>query len=219
MRRRARDLAAAVLLLAVLAGQAACAASTGRPGEAARPDAPGAEREDATPLDRYVAAPDPAYAWEPVRDLPLDGCTAHVLSMTSQRWLTPADVDRTEWRHWLTIVEPESVRSDIALLYIHGGDNDDAPPSSFRPAFARIARATGSVVVEMRMVPNQPLSFAGDPDAPRKEDRLIAFAWRQFLRGGDPVWLPRLPMTKSVVRAMDTVTAWFDARRADRAGA
>jgi PhoPQ-activated pathogenicity-related protein len=208
MRRRSRDLTprAAALFLAVAVVMAACAGPAVRRPDAARPD-------DATPLDRYVAAPDPAYAWEPIRDLPLDGCTAHVLSMTSQRWLTPADVDRTEWRHWLTIIEPESVRSDIALLYIHGGDNDDASPSSFRPAFARIARATGSVVAELRMVPNQPLAFAGDPDAPRKEDRLIAFAWRQFLRGGDPVWLPRLPMTKSVVRAMDTVTAWFDARR------
>src|SRR3989442_1925065 len=62
------------------------------------------------------------------------------------------------------------------------------------------------------MVPNQPLRFAGDPGAPRREDRLIAFAWSKFLRGGDPVWLPRLPMTKSAVRAMDTITAYFEKR-------
>jgi PhoPQ-activated pathogenicity-related protein len=169
-------------------------------------------REDPTPLDRYVAAPDPAYAWEPVRELKGEGCVAHVLKMTSQTWLTPEQVDRTTWWHWLTIVEPETITSDIALLYITGGNNDDGPPGEIRPAYARIASTTGTVVAEVRMVPNQPLRFVGDADTPRREDRLIAFAWTQFLKGGDPVWLPRLPMTKSAVRAMDTVTAYFEKR-------
>ncbi len=169
-------------------------------------------RENATPLDRYVAAGDPAYAWEPVLDLKAEGCVAHVLKLTSQTWLTPGDVDRTVWWHWLTIVEPETITSDIALLYLHGGDNGDGPPDRIRSTYARIALSTGTVVAELRMVPNQPLRFAGDPGAPRKEDRLIAYAWDRFLRGGDPVWLPRLPMTKSAVRAMDTISAYFKAR-------
>jgi PhoPQ-activated pathogenicity-related protein len=169
-------------------------------------------RADATPLDRYVAAEDPAYAWEPVRDLQGEGCVAHVLKMTSQTWLTPHDVDRTVWRHWLTIIEPGTITSDIALLYIGGGSNDDGPPDGIRSAYARIASSTGTVVAELKMVPNQPLRFAGDPDGPRKEDRLIAFAWDRFLRGGDPVWLPRLPMTRSAVRAMDTISSYFEAR-------
>src|SRR3989442_11676111 len=62
------------------------------------------------------------------------------------------------------------------------------------------------------MVPSQAWWFAGAHGAPRREDRLIAFAWSKFLRGGDPVWLPRLPMTKSAVRAMDTVSAYFEKR-------
>ena len=171
----------------------------------------GAEvRADATPLDRYVAAPDPAYAWEPVNLLQGKGCVAHVLKMTSQTWLTPADVDRTSWWHWLTIVEPETIKSDVALLFIHSGKNDDPPPGEIRPLYEQIARSTGSVVAELRMVPNQPLQFTGDTRGPRREDRLIAFAWDRFLRGGDPIWLPRLPMTKSAVRAMDTVSAFFE---------
>ena len=169
-------------------------------------------RRDATPLDRYVAAGDPAYAWEPVHDLKAEGCVAHVLKLTSQSWLTPGDVDRTVWWHWLTIVEPETISSDIALLYIHSGDNEDGPPDRIRPAYAQIASSTGTVVAELRMVPNQPLQFSGDPDGPRKEDRLIAYAWDKFLRGGNPHWLPRLPMTKSAVRAMDTISAWFEER-------
>ncbi|MGH9748789.1 MAG: PhoPQ-activated pathogenicity-related family protein [Candidatus Polarisedimenticolia bacterium] len=177
------------------------------------PPRPG-PREDATPLDRYVAAVDPAYDWEPVHDLRGEGCVAHVLKLTSQTWLAPGDVDRTVWWHWLTIVEPETITSDIALLYIHSGGNDDAPPDTIRSTYARIASSTGTVVAELRMVPNQPLRFAGDPGSPRREDRLIAYAWDRFLRGGNPVWLPRLPMTKSVVRAMDTVAAYFEKRGA-----
>jgi len=195
--RLAPALLVAVLLLP------ACAVGGPHPS-----DAPA----DATPLDRYVAAPDPAYAWEPVRELKGDGCVAHVLKMTSQTWLTPEEVDRTTWWHWLTIVEPGTITSDIALLFINGGNNDDGPPQEIRSAFAKIATTTGSVVAELRMVPNQPLRFAGDSGAPRREDRLIAFAWSKFLSGGDPVWLPRLPMTKSAVRAMDTVTAYFEKR-------
>ena len=202
MKRFSPALVAAVLLASVLL-LPACAGGGPHPSAA---------RADATPLDLYVAAPDPAYSWEPVRELKGEGCIAHVLKMTSQSWLSPEDVDRTTWWHWLTIVEPETVTSDIALLYIGGGNNEDPPPDTIRPAYARIASATGSVVAELRMVPNQPLRFAGDPGAPRREDRLIAFAWDKFLRGADPVWLPRLPMTKSAVRAMDTVTAYFEAR-------
>jgi PhoPQ-activated pathogenicity-related protein len=193
----------AALLVAFLPLLPACAG-------APRPRPQG--RSEPTPLDLYVAAPDPAYRWEPVTDLQGEGCTAHVLKMTSQTWLTPDDVDRTTWWHWLTIVEPERITNDLALLYIHSGINDDPAPSEIRAIYARIARATGSVVAELRMVPNQPLRFKGDADGPRREDRLIAFGWRQFLRGGDPVWLPRLPMTKSAVRAMDTVSAFFDKR-------
>ena len=204
MKRRA-----AALFVAAVAVLAACTSLGSHRSE---------EAHHATPLDQYVAAADPAYAWEPVSDVQGEGCTAHVLKMTSQTWRTAEDVDRTVWWHWLTIIEPDEIRSDIALLYIHGGDNDDPPPDAIRPVFAGIARATGSVVAELRMVPNQPLRFTGDPDAPRKEDRLIAFAWSRFLNTGDPTWLPRLPMTKSVVRAMDTVTAYFDARAEREAG-
>ncbi len=71
----------------------------------------------------------------------------------------------------------------------------------------QIARATGSLVAELRMVPNQPLVFHGD-GKPRKEDDLIGYAWDQFLKTGDATWLPRLPMVKSAVRAMDCLQEW-----------
>lgn len=69
------------------------------------------------------------------------------------------------------------------------------------------------MVVELRQVPNQPLIFHGDGQE-RVEDDLIAYGWDKYLRGGDVNWLARLPMTKSAVRAMDTVTEFLGA--ADR---
>jgi PhoPQ-activated pathogenicity-related protein len=39
----------------------------------------------------------------------------------------------------------------------------------------------------------------------RTEDAVIAFTWRHFINGSSPYWLLRMPMTKAVVKAMDTV--------------
>ena len=52
--------------------------------------------------------------------------------------------------------------------------------------------------------------FATDPlQKARSEDAIIAFTWNHFIQDtSQPEWLLRLPMTKAVVRAMDTVTAF-----------
>jgi PhoPQ-activated pathogenicity-related protein len=200
-RRRSRRLAALAPVLLI----AACSVTERRAVAPGRTE-PGA---GATPLDLYVHAPDPASSVERVGRIEGDGWEAHVLKLTSQTWLTPEEVDRAAWWHWLTIVEPGRVRSDIALLHIGGGGNDDPPPDRVDPFLARIAVSTGSVVAHLQMVPNQPLLFNGNGSGPRKEDRLIAFGWDRFLRSGDPRWLPRLPMTKSALRAMDAVTAFL----------
>ena len=68
-----------------------------------------------------------------------------------------------------------------------------------------MAKATNSVVAELKMVPNQPLILNKD-GKPRSEDDLLAYGWVKFMDTGDPLWIPRLPMVKSAVRAMDTVT-------------
>ena len=127
--------------------------------------------------------------------------------MTSQAWLTTNEVDRPLWKHWLIIVRPDQVASSKSLLFITGGKNGSAAPDKPDGNLARIAVATHSVVSELKMVPNQPLVFAGETEG-RVEDSLIAYTWDKFLRTGDPKWPARLPMTKSAVRAMDTVTAF-----------
>ena len=163
---------------------------------------------DQTALDRYVAEPDPNYTFSLVKSIDGEGVTAHIIDMTSQSWRSATEVDRTLWQHWVTIVVPDVVRHETGLLVIGGGKNGDDPPSRIGGMLSGIALATGSVVVELGMVPNQPLTFIGDDDQPRREDSLIAYTWDKHLRGGDDYWPARLPMTKSAVRAMDTVTSF-----------
>jgi hypothetical protein len=65
-----------------------------------------------TALDRYVQKPDPSYRYEIAGTLPCpNGCAATVLDMTSQTWRKPDEVDRTVWKHWLTVVKPAKVTS------------------------------------------------------------------------------------------------------------
>ena len=54
------------------------------------------------------------------------------------------------------------------------------------------------------MVPNQPLTFAGEEE-PRWEDAIIAYTWDKYLTTGDEKWPLRLAMTKSAVAAMDAI--------------
>jgi PhoPQ-activated pathogenicity-related protein len=187
------------LFILVVAALASLHAQTPQPATRARP----------TALDRYVAAPDTAFAFRKVADLPASGVSATVLELTSQRWLTDAEVDRPVWTHWLVVYRPPTVRSDVALLYISGGTHTRPRPSRANAVLARLAAEHGTITAELRMVPNQPLTLLDDPERkPREEDDLIAYTWDKYLRTGDEKWPLRLPMTKAAVRAMDAVTAW-----------
>lgn len=58
-------------------------------------------------------------------------------------------------------------------------------------------------------IPNEPIVFVGDGKR-RTEDAIIAYTWFKFLQNtSEPNWLLRLPMTKAVVKAMDTVQVSF----------
>src|ERR1041385_3639461 len=163
--------------------------------------------DERTALDDYVAAPDTNYNFHLVKTLPGKDHTTFILEMTSQAWLTTNEVDRPLWKHWLIMVKPEQVTSSKSLLFISGGANDGKGPDGGDGNMSGIAVATKSIVTELKMVPNQPLVFAGETER-RVEDSFIAYTWDKFLRTGDPKWPARLPMTKAAVRAMDTVTAF-----------
>jgi PhoPQ-activated pathogenicity-related protein len=160
-----------------------------------------------TALDRYIAAPDANYKWQLVNTVRGDGYTTYIVDMISQGWLTTNEVNRTLWQHWLTIVKPDKLTSTTGLLFIGGGANKKEPPARAEANIVTIATNSGTVVTELRNVPNQPLIFTGDKQE-RSEDALIAYTWDKFLRTGDEKWPARLPMTKAAVRAMDTITAF-----------
>jgi PhoPQ-activated pathogenicity-related protein len=167
-----------------------------------------AQGEKETGLDRYVKAPDSAYKWALVKTIPGDGVTAYVLDMTSQTWLTKDEVDRPEWKHWVVVYKPDTVKHSTALLMIGGGANGSAAPAKQEPFNAQIAKKTSSVTIELRMVPNQPLSFFGE-SRKRSEDSIIAYNWAKHMETGDDRWATRLPMTKAAVKAMDAASEFL----------
>ena len=104
----------------------------------------GQELPRRTALDDYVEKPDPSYSWEISSTKEADGVKTIVVDMVSQNWRTTEEVNRTEWRHWLTISIPEKATSRIGMLLIGGGYNGEGPRSNKRAE--AIARATNSVV-------------------------------------------------------------------------
>jgi PhoPQ-activated pathogenicity-related protein len=164
-----------------------------------------------TALGRYVARPDPSARWALARTIPGPGWTAYVIDLTSQTWRTAAEVDRSVWKHWLTVIKPDAVKTGTALLFLDGGDNGKETPSNADARLAAIAVANGAVVAEVGQLPNQPLNFS-DGGRPRWEDDLIFHTWKKCMETGDETWPARLPMVKGAVRAMDAVQAFLKAR-------
>lgn len=161
-----------------------------------------------TALDDYVNKPDDTYRWKVISSNSAEGLNQVVIDMVSQTWRSPEEVDRTQWQHWMTVAYPDKVRSNIGFLYIGSGRNGGDPPSGPNDRVKSLAKATGTVVAELHMVPNQPLVFFND-GRKRSEDDLIAYTWEKFLETGEAGWLARNAMIKSAVRAMDTMTAYM----------
>jgi len=159
-----------------------------------------------TLLDDYVDRPDDSYTWRIAATKELGDSGLVVVDMVSQRWLTSAQVDRPEWRHWLRLFIPATLTSDVAFLYLAGGTYTETAPEEADPNMVAIANATGSVVAQLGAVPFQPLAFDGD-GVGRWEDDLVGYNWARFMNGDGPMRIVLEAMTKSAVRAMDTVTA------------
>jgi PhoPQ-activated pathogenicity-related protein len=159
-----------------------------------------------TALDRYIKAPDPTYKYDIVNTVKGDGYTLYVVDLTSQTWRKPSEVNRTVWKHWLTIVKPDKVEASTGYLFITGGSIGAKAPEKANPMYVEMATTTHTVAAELQDVPNEPLTFAGETQ-PRSEDGIIAYTWLKFMKTGDETWPLRLPMTKAAVRAMDTVTS------------
>lgn len=166
------------------------------------------------PLFNYVCTNDPIYKYEDTGiRLTGIGWTGYYINMTSQTWLTPADVDRTVWWHQLVIIVPDKVtHPHHAAIYVSGDGNDatSAPKNTSEDIVVAsfLATTTSTITATLLQVPNQPLVFTADPEhAQRGEDALVAFSWTLYMKNQNrPEYVSLLPMVKSVVRAMDTVT-------------
>ena len=161
--------------------------------------------EEQTELDKYIAQPDPAFAWSVARTIPGDGYTTYLIDLTSQTWRSEKDVDKPVWKHWLTVVKPDNLKHHTAFLYIGGGNTDDEPPKDATERTIELAKYTGSIAAELFTVPNQPLIFTDSKDEKRYEDNIIAYTRVKYMATRDPSWLVRLAMVKSGVRAMDAM--------------
>jgi len=159
--------------------------------------APSVARAD---LESYVKAADSSFSWKIAEELDLSEFGKGVIvRLTSQTWRG------IPWEHWLSLIRPAKVtHPDHVLLVIAGGSKRSEPPrrlSAEALIFARIARATESVVAVLGQVPNQPLF------GELKEDALISYTFQKFLETKDETWPCLLPMTKSAVKAMDAIQA------------
>lgn len=154
---------------------------------------PPAGSHAANALETYIQQPDHTFGWHAESHTSTDAFAITQIQMTSQTWRGHV------WSHNLRIIRPQRVRNpEIALLFITG----DHRGTGSAVLLQALADRAGAVVAEVTGVPNQPL-FGG-----RTEDALIAYTFDQYLRTGDETWPALFPMTKSAVRAMDTVQAW-----------
>ena len=132
--------------------------------------------------------------------------TGFHIKMISGEWLDKKKVKDVEWSHYVDIVIPNETLTETAIMFIDGGEKSD---DYFRLDAQSIGNAikTESVIVNVSNIPFQPLNFLSSEQDSFEEDDLIAFAWNKFLKQGakqkDVEWLPRFPMTRAIVRAMD----------------
>jgi PhoPQ-activated pathogenicity-related protein len=165
--------------------------------------------ESSFPLETYVNTDDPAFRYEIVETEKGEAWTEYRIYLVSGTWLTEKEVDEPEWWHWLTLVVPDEQSESESLMHIGEGWRGDTIPIAAREGMIQAALSTGSVIAHLSNIPFQPIDYVGDSAGGVFEDELIAYAWLQFLEGGATedlhTWLPRFPMTRAVVRAMDVV--------------
>ncbi len=153
--------------------------------------APAPPEQTETALDRYIARPEKSYKWSDAPEL-VQSANETDLRLTSQSW------QGKDWTHRLQIFTPEKLEfPDAALINVSYGSG------SFAETFAgqALADATGTTVVNLFNVPNQPLYD-------KTEDDLIAYTFAKYLETGDETWPLLLPMTKSVTQAMNALQEW-----------
>lgn len=149
-------------------------------------------------LVHYLENSDETYGWQLQDSIAVDNSTIYQVKLTSQTWRDLV------WEHSLSIVVPNEIDHNGALLFISGGNNrnDDLHPGSNDEALqavSAIAQQNNAVTALIKQVPNQPL-FGG-----KTEDEIISYTFHNYQEDGDYTWPLLFPMVKSAVKGMDTV--------------
>jgi len=155
-----------------------------------------------TALQAYLQNNDTSYDWELHETHESGELKLYNLLVTSQKWREYI------WRHQVTVIVPEEVKYDEALLFITGGSNTDEMPNWKKPddgtirMMQMVAQKNKAITAVVFQVPNQPLF--GD----LTEDELISMTLHNYKKEKDYTWPLLFPMVKSAVRAMDAVQAF-----------
>jgi PhoPQ-activated pathogenicity-related protein len=157
-------------------------------------------------MEDYISSTKNEFSYEIEDIIYEEEWTGFHIKMISGEWLDSKKVENTDWWHYLDIVIPKEIKTDTGIMFIDSGAEDE---TYFRLDSTSIGYAlkAKSIIVNIHNIPFQPINFLDSEQESFYEDDLIAFAWNQFLEKGakqkDIEWLPRLPMTRAVVRAMD----------------
>lgn len=170
----------------------------------------------AAPIDDYVNKDDGQFSWFDTNQTVkmLSGATGYILNVTSQKWLNESMAvgpNGAIWTHQALVIVPKDLKvKNRGMIWITGGCNEhpgipkatDEEPLSVDV----ISASTKSIGVVLYQIPNCHIVYPSDPSKRgRSEDAMIAWAWKEFLDSGNPEWLPRFPMVKGAMKAMQAV--------------
>ena len=162
--------------------------------------------EEYTSMSNYIESTKNEFSYDIQEVIYEENWTGYHIKMISGEWLDSKKVDQVEWWHYVDIIIPKQTTSSTGIMFIDGGEKSE---DYFRLDAQSIRNAikTEAVIVNVSNIPFQPLNFLSSEQDSFEEDDLIAFAWNKFLKQGakqkDVEWLPRFPMTRAIVRAMD----------------
>ena len=162
--------------------------------------------EEYTSMSDYIESTKNEFSYNIQEVIYEENWTGYHIKMISGEWLDSKKVDQVEWWHYVDIIIPKQTTSSTGIMFIDGGQKSE---DYFRLDAQSIRNAikTEAVIVNVSNIPFQPLNFLSSEQDSFEEDDLIAFAWNKFLKQGakqkDVEWLPRFPMTRAIVRAMD----------------
>jgi len=145
-------------------------------------------------LDAYLALPDDSFRWEIIEKSEDPNKQTFLVEITSQTW------QGIPWKHFMLVAVPNRITHPNHAALILGGSSIGRKPNAGDEFQARsLAEMAGMCTAIILQIPNQPLfgNFY--------EDALIGETLLKALETEDATWPLLFPMTKSAIRAMDTV--------------